>query len=219
MTVLNEKDLIASRVAQELEDGFVVNLGIGLPTLVANFVPEGVHIMLQAENGLLGMGPLAGPDEADKDVINAGNQSVTFQKGASFFDSCTSFGMIRGGHVNMTVLGALQVDELGNIASHVVPGRMVPGMGGAMDLVAGARKVVVAMLHTAKGSHKILKRCTLPLTAKGKVNLIVTEKAVLEVTQDGLLLKEIMPGSSLEDVVASTGADLIIPAYLQNNAG
>jgi len=219
MTVLNEKDLIASRVAQELEDGFVVNLGIGLPTLVANFVPEGVHIMLQAENGLLGMGPLAGPDEADKDVINAGNQSVTFQKGASFFDSCTSFGMIRGGHVNMTVLGALQVDELGNIASHVVPGRMVPGMGGAMDLVAGARKVVVAMLHTAKGSHKILKRCTLPLTAKGKVNLIVTEKAVLEVTKDGLLLKEIMLGSSLEDVVASTGADLIIPAYLQNNAG
>ena len=219
MSGLNEKDLIAQRVAQELEDGYVVNLGIGLPTLVANFVPEGIQIMLQAENGLLGMGALSAPGEHDPDVINAGNQHVGYHKGASFFDSCTSFGMIRGGHVNMTVLGALQVDELGNIASHVVPGRMVPGMGGAMDLVAGARKVVVAMVHTAKGSHKILKRCTLPLTAKGKVNLIVTEKAVLEVTKDGLLLKELMPGATLEDVVASTGAELIVPDSLKSIAG
>ena len=219
MSPLNEKDLIARRVAQELEDGYVVNLGIGLPTLVANFVPEGIEIILQAENGLLGMGALSAPGQEDPDVINAGNQFVNVNKGASFFDSATSFAMIRGGHVNMTVLGALQVDELGNIASHVVPGKMVPGMGGAMDLVAGARKVVVAMVHTAKGSHKILKRCTLPLTAKGKVNLIVTEKAVLEVTRDGLLLKELMPGSTLEDVVASTGAELIIPDSLKSIAG
>ncbi|NTV73267.1 MAG: 3-oxoacid CoA-transferase subunit B [Holophaga sp.] len=215
MSELNEKDLIASRVARELEDGFVVNLGIGLPTLVANFVPEGIHITLQAENGLLGMGPLSAPGEEDSDVINAGNQFVTYGKGAAFFDSAMSFAMIRGGHVNMTVLGALQVDEQGNIASHMVPGKMVPGMGGAMDLVAGARKVIVAMLHTSKGAHKILKTCTLPLTAKAKVNLIITEKAVLEVTPAGLLLKEIMPGSSLEDVVASTGAELILADHLK----
>jgi acetate CoA/acetoacetate CoA-transferase beta subunit len=219
MSVLNEKDLIAMRVAQELQDGYVVNLGIGLPTLVSNFVPEGVEIVLQAENGLLGMGALCAKGEEDPDVINAGNQFVHFNKGASFFDSAMSFAMIRGGHVNMTVLGALQVDELGNIASHVVPGKMVPGMGGAMDLVAGARKVIVAMLHTAKGAPKILKRCTLPLTAQGKVNLIVTEKAVIEVTAEGLLLKEIMPGSSLEDVVSSTEAVLLIPENLKQLAG
>ena len=215
MSEMNEKDLIASRVAQEIEDGYVVNLGIGLPTLVANFVPEGITITLQAENGLLGMGSLAAPGEEDADGINAGNQHVGYHKGASFFDSAMSFAMIRGGHVNMTVLGALQVDELGNIASHMVPGKMVPGMGGAMDLVAGARKVIVAMVHTSKGAQKILKRCTLPLTAKGKVNLIITEKAVLEVTPQGLLLKEIMPGSSLEDVLASTGAELILADHLK----
>jgi len=219
MSELNEKDLIASRVALEMEDGYVVNLGIGLPTLVANFVPPGIQITLQAENGLLGMGALSAPGEEDSDVINAGNQFVNFNAGASFFDSPMSFAMIRGGHVNMTVLGALQVDELGNIASHVVPGKMVPGMGGAMDLVAGARKVIVAMLHTSKGAQKILKRCTLPLTAQGKVNLIVTEKAVIEVTPLGLLLKEIMPGSSLEDVLASTGAELILADHLKQLAG
>ena len=205
------KNVIAQRVAQELKDGYIVNLGIGLPTLVANHVPEGVQIILQAENGLLGMGALCPPGEEDPDVINAGNQHVLVNEGASFFDSAMSFAMIRGGHVDMTVLGALQVDELGNIASHVVPGKMVPGMGGAMDLVAGARKVIVAMLHTAKGAPKIMKRCTLPLTAKGKVNLIITEKAVLEVTVQGLLLREIMPGSSLEEVVACTDATLILP--------
>ena len=215
---MNEKDLIAQRVAQELEDGYVVNLGIGLPTLVANFVPEGMEIVLQAENGLLGMGPLSAPGEEDADVINAGNQFVTFTKGASFFDSAMSFAMIRGGHVNMTVLGALQVDEQGNIASHLVPGKMVPGMGGAMDLVAGARKVIVAMVHTSKGAKKIMTRCTLPLTAQGKVNLIVTEKAVIEVTPQGLLLREILPGSSLEDVIASTEATLIIADDLKTSA-
>ena len=205
-------------MAQEMQDGYVVNLGIGLPTLVSNFVPEGVEIILHAENGLLGMGALCAKGAEDPDVINAGNQFVHFNKGASFFDSAMSFAMIRGGHVNMTVLGALQVDEQGNIASHVVPGKMVPGMGGAMDLVAGARKVVVAMLHTSKGVPKILKRCTLPLTAQGKVNLIVTEKAVIEVTPQGLLLKEIMPGSSLEDVVSSTEAELFLAEDLKQLA-
>ncbi len=206
----SEKDIIAQRVAREMKDGYVINLGIGLPTLVSNYVPEGVHITLQAENGILGMGPLCTPGEEDSDVVNAGNQHVHINKGACYFDSATSFCMIRGGHVDMTVLGALQVDERGNIASHVVPGKMVPGMGGAMDLVAGAKKVIVAILHTAKGAPKILKHCTLPLTAVGKVNMIVTEKAVIEVTPDGLLLTEIMPGSSLEDIINSTEAKLII---------
>jgi len=218
MSALNDKDTIAQRVAQEMKDGYIVNLGIGLPTLVSNFVPEGVEIILQAENGLLGMGTLCAPGEQDPDVINAGNQFVHYNKGACFFDSAMSFSMIRGGHVNMTVLGALQVDEEGNIASHMVPGKMVPGMGGAMDLVAGARRVIVAMLHTAKGGPKILKRCTLPLTAQGKVNLIVTEKAVIEVTPFGLLLKEIMPGSSLEDVVSSTEAELFLAEDLKQLA-
>lgn len=206
----SEKDIIAQRVARELKDGYVVNLGIGLPTLVSNYVPEGVQIMLQAENGILGMGPLCATGEEDSDVVNAGNQYVHINKGACYFDSATSFCMIRGGHVDMTVLGALQVDEKGNIASHVVPGKMVPGMGGAMDLVAGAKRVIVAMLHTAKGAPKILEHCTLPLTAVGKVNMIVTEKAVIEVTPEGLLLTEIMPGSSLEDIINSTEARLII---------
>ena len=218
MSPLNEKDLIARRVAQELEDGYVVNLGIGLPTLVANFVPEGIEIILQAENGLLGMGALSAPGQEDPDVINAGNQFVNVNKGASFFDSATSFAMIRGGHVDMTVLGALQVDALGNIASHVVPGKMVPGMGGAMDLVAGARKVIVAMVHTSKGAKKIMTRCTLPLTAQAKVNLIVTEKAVIEVTPKGLLLREVMPGSSVEDIQASTEATLLIAEDLKTSA-
>ena len=208
--IVSEKDIIAQRVAKEMKDGYVVNLGIGLPTLVSNYVPEGIHITLQAENGILGMGSLCAPGEEDSDVVNAGNQFVHINKGACYFDSATSFCMIRGGHVDMTVLGALQVDEKGNIASHMVSGKMVPGMGGAMDLVAGAKKVIVAMLHTAKGTHKILKHCTLPLTAVGKVNMIVTEKAVIEVTPEGLLLTEIMPGSSLEDIVNSTEAKLII---------
>lgn len=211
---LNDKERIARRIAQELRDGDVVNLGIGLPTLVANFVPEGIEIMLQSENGLLGMGELADEYQADPDIINAGNQPVTTRTGASYFDSADSFAIIRGGHVDMTVLGALQVDELGNIASHVVPGKMVPGMGGAMDLISGAKKVVVAMLHTAKGEPKILKHCNLPLTGVGKVNLIVTEKAVMEVTSNGLVLKEIMPGATLDEIFASTDANLILDEVL-----
>jgi acetate CoA/acetoacetate CoA-transferase beta subunit len=211
MSAGDEKELIARRVARELKDGYVVNLGIGLPTLVSNYIPEGVHITLQAENGMLGMGPLCAPGEEDENVINAGNQHVTVNAGACFFDSAMSFAMIRGGHIDVTVLGALQVDEKGNIASHIVPGRMLSGMGGAMDLVAGARRVIVAMLHTARGEKKIVKNCTLPLTAVGKVNMIVTEKAVLEVTPQGLRLAEIMPGATLEDIIANTGADLILP--------
>ncbi len=211
MSSMNEKDIIAKRVAGELKDGYIVNLGIGLPTQVANFIPEGIHITLQAENGLLGMGAICKPGEEDSNVINAGNQHVHITKGACFFDSALSFAMIRGGHVDITVLGALQVDESGNIASHMVPGKMVPGMGGAMDLVAGARKVVVAMLHTSKGKPKIMKNCTLPLTAKGKVDMIVTEKAVIEVSQKGLVLKEIMPGATLDEIMHSTEADLFVP--------
>lgn len=207
---MTAKEAIARRVAQELRDGYVVNLGIGLPTLVANYVPKDVHITLHGENGLLGIGSMCGPGEEDPDVINAGNQFVHVVAGASFFDSAMSFAIIRGGHLDMTVLGALQVDQHGNIASHVVPGKLVPGMGGAMDLMVGARKVVVAMLHTVKGSSKIMKRCTLPLTAKGKVNMIITEKAVMEVTDQGLVLKEIMPGSDLEEILSCTEADVIV---------
>jgi acetate CoA/acetoacetate CoA-transferase beta subunit len=210
MSNTNVKEIIAKRVAKELKDGYVVNLGIGLPTLVSNFIPEGVHIMLQAENGILGMGSLSKEGKEDKDVINAGNQHVDIIKGASFFDSAYSFAMIRGGHMDMTVLGALQVDSNGNIASHMIPGKMVPGMGGAMDLVNGAKKVIVAMLHTAKGKPKILKECTLPLTAVNCVDMIVTEKAVIELGEHGLILKEVLPGSSLEDVLKHTEADLII---------
>lgn len=206
---MSPKDIIAHRAAQELEDGFVVNLGIGLPTLVSNHVPDGVEITLQAENGILGMGHLSEPGEEDKDVINAGNQYVDILPGACFFDSATSFGIIRGGHVDVTILGALQVDEKGNIASHLVPGKMVPGMGGAMDLVSGAKKVIVGMIHTAKGNPKIMKECTLPLTGKGVVDMIITEKAVIEVTDDGLLLKEIMPGHTLDEVLSETEAELL----------
>lgn len=210
MKTMDAKDIIARRVAEELRDGYVVNLGIGLPTLVSNYVPKEVNITLHGENGLLGIGPMCLPGEEDTDVINAGNQHVHVEKGASFFDSAMSFAIIRGGHLDMTVLGALQVDEKGNIASHMIPGKMVPGMGGAMDLMAGAKKVVVAMLHTAKGSPKILKRCTLPLTAKGKVDMIITEKAVLEVSENGLILKEVLPSSSVEEILECTDAELIV---------
>lgn len=210
------KHKIAQRVAQELEYGQVVNLGIGLPTLVSNYISDDMEITLQSENGILGMGALALPGEEDTDVTNAGSQFVTVKQGAMFFDSSLSFAMIRGGHVDLTILGALQVDEMGNIASHMVPGQLIPGMGGAMDLISGARKVIVAMQHAAKGQPKIMKKCTLPLTGVGKVNLIVTEKAVIEVTRHGLVLREILEGSSLEDILQSTDADLIISEDLKS---
>lgn len=212
---MDGKELIARRIAKELKDGDVVNLGIGLPTLVANYIPEGVNIILQSENGFVGLGPVPEPGKEDKDIVNAGGQYVTVNKGAAFFDSATSFGIIRGGHVDITVLGALEVDEKGNLANYMIPGKMVPGMGGAMDLVSGAKKVIVAMTHTAKGEPKILKRCSLPLTAVGKVNLIVTDLAVIEVTKEGLLLKEVAPNVCVEDVIKATNADLIVDSNLK----
>jgi acetate CoA/acetoacetate CoA-transferase beta subunit len=204
------KEIIAHRAAQELNDGDVVNLGIGLPTLVSNYLPKGVHITLQSENGILGMGELSKPGEEDKDCVNSGNQNVNVLLGAAYFDSCTSFGIIRGGHVDVTVLGALQVDETGTLASHIVPGKMVPGMGGAMDLVVGAKKVIIATTHTTKNEAKLLKKVTLPVTAVNRVNLIITELAVIEVTDKGFLLKEIAEDTTIEEVRRLTEAELII---------
>lgn len=209
------KEIIAARVAKELKDGDVVNLGIGLPTMVADFLPEGVEIILQSENGIMGMGPTAEPGREDVDVINAGAQYVTVNKGGMFFDSATSFGIIRGGHVDATILGALEVDEKGNLANWIVPGKMVPGMGGAMDLVVGAKKVIIAMQHTQKGNHKILKECRLPYTAIGVVDMIITEMGVMEVTPQGLMLTEINPGYAVEEVQAATGCRLIISPELK----
>lgn len=213
---MDEKEYIARRVAKELHDGDVVNLGIGLPTMVANFIPEDIEITLQSENGFLGMGPA--PEKGDEDpyLVNAGGIHVTINPGGVFFDSAESFLIIRGGHVNATVLGALEVDEKGNLANWMVPGKMVPGMGGAMDLVTGAKKVIVAMNHTAKGNHKILKQCTLPLTAVNAVDLIITEMGVMEVTDKGIVLKEINPEFTVEQVQAATGATLIIVEDLKN---
>lgn len=209
------KEIIAARVAKELKDGDVVNLGIGLPTMVANFLPEGVNIVLQSENGIMGMGAAAEKGKEDVDIVNAGAQYVTVNPGAMFFDSATSFGIIRGGHVDATILGALEVDRHGNLANWIVPGKMVPGMGGAMDLVVGAKKVIVAMQHTQKGAHKILEECTLPYTAIHVVDLIVTEMGVMEVTADGIVLKEIHPDYTVEEVQAATGCQLIISPDLK----
>lgn len=204
------REVIAKRVAQELHDGDVVNLGIGLPTLIANYLPDGIDVMLQSENGFIGLGSTPEEGQEDKYIANAGGQPVTIKEGGAFFDSAMSFTIIRGGHVDVTVLGALQVDEKGNLANWMIPGKMVPGMGGAMDLVVGAKRVILAMEHTQKGAPKILKECTLPLTAAGQVNLIVTEMAVIEVTPKGLVLRELGPESTVEDIVAATAANLII---------
>ncbi len=209
------QEFIARRVAMELQDGDLVNLGIGLPTLVANFIPEGRDVFLQSENGFIGVGPAPEEDEIDPCIANAGAMPVTIVPGGSFFDSAVSFGIIRGGHVNTTVLGALQVAENGDIANYMIPGKMVPGMGGAMDLLSGAKKVIVAMEHTAKGAHKLLKKCTLPLTAVSAVDLIVTEMGVIEVTDKGFVLIEYNPDFSLEEIHNATGADLIISQSLK----
>lgn len=209
------KQIIAKRIARELSDGQLVNLGIGLPTMVANYIPEGIHVVFQSENGMVGMGSAPAEDKVDLHITNAGGQYSTILPGGVFFDSSMSFSLIRGGHVDITVLGALEVDQEGNLANWIVPGKMVPGMGGAMDLVVGAKKVIIAMQHTAKGVPKILKKCTLPLTAKAQVNLIVTELGVMEVTSGGLLLKEIHPDVTLEEIKKATEAELIIDEQLK----
>jgi len=208
---MNAKELIARRVAQELKDGYLVNLGIGIPTLVANYIPAGIHVYFQSENGIIGMGPVPESGMENPDLTNAGGQYVTALPGAMAFDSAVSFGIIRGGHLDVTVLGGLQVDEKGRLANWMIPGKKVPGMGGAMDLVTGAKKVIVAMTHTAKGNPKIVKKCSLPLTSIRPVDLIVTDLAVIEPTEEGLVLREVAPGASVEEVLKQTEASLIVP--------
>ena len=212
---MDVKEKIARRVAQEFKDGDYANLGIGIPTLVANYLPAGVEIILQSENGFIGIGPAPEAGKEDKDIVNAGGMPVTMLPGAACFDSATSFGIIRGGHLAATVLGALEVDQEGNLANWIIPGKKVPGMGGAMDLVVGAERVIVAMEHTAKGAHKILSKCTLPLTAEKEVDMIITEMAVLKVTSEGLVLSEIAGDVTVEDVQAATQAKLIVDKNLK----
>jgi 3-oxoacid CoA-transferase subunit B len=207
------REQMAERVARELRDGFYVNLGIGIPTLVANYVPNGMEVMLQSENGLLGMGPFPTDSEVDADMINAGKQTVTARVGASIFSSVESFAMIRGGHVDLTVLGAFEVDVAGNIASWMVPGKLVKGMGGAMDLVAGAENIIVTMMHASKdGESKLLDKCSLPLTGSGCIKRVLTDLAYIEIADGAFHLKERAPGVSVEEIKAKTAGRLVVPA-------
>ncbi|MBT7374713.1 MAG: CoA transferase subunit B [Porticoccaceae bacterium] len=206
------RDQLAKRVAQEFEDGYYVNLGIGIPTLAANFIPDDMEVMLQSENGLLGMGPFPLDEEVDADLINAGKQTVTMVKGASLFSSAESFAMIRGGHVDLTVLGAFEVDCQGNIASYMIPGKLIKGMGGAMDLVAGADNIIVTMTHASKsGASKLLSKCTLPLTGKGCIKRVLTDLALLDIEGGKFILRERAPGVSVEEIANLTSGELVIP--------